>query len=67
MATISIQVTLEIGESIRAGECSVCGWKHEVVMTVGDYEREDACQLLESRHESTGCSHTIITYEHDST
>jgi hypothetical protein len=68
MATISIHVTLEEGESVMAGECPVCGWKHEVIMTVGDYEREDACQSLEWRHEATGCTHKKIDFnEHDST
>lgn len=68
MATILIQVTLEEGESVMAGECPVCGWKHEVIMTVGDYEREDACVHLEYRHENTGCTHKKIDFnEHDST
>ncbi len=68
MATIFIQVTLEVGESIMSGECPVCGWKHEVVMTVGDYEREDACSGLQYRHKDTGCTHKkIIFNEHDST
>ena len=68
MATISIQVTLEQGESVMAGECPVCGWKHEEIMIVGDGEREDACWHLENRHENTGCAHRRLDFnEHDST
>jgi hypothetical protein len=64
MKTVSIEVTIEEGESVMRGWCSVCGWIFDQVYEVGDDERGDSQDKLTLRHElNINCIHPLTFTE----